>query len=132
MILKFYKFLEAIKNSHAKKNKFIIISTLLSLFINIGLWLLLYFELKKIITLRPDLITIPLHYNVFFGIDLIGKWQQAFWLPVAGIIILIFNFILAWLFFSKKVLTSYFLCGSMLLIQIILFISGILIILINL
>lgn len=132
MLIRFYKLFEKFKNSPAKKNKLIIISNICALIINIVLWVFLAIELKKIINLNPQITTIPLHYNVFLGIDMFGKWYKAFLFPLIGSIIFIINFMLAWLLYSKKSLASYFLSLSSLIIQIIFSVCGLLIVLINL
>lgn len=38
---------------------------------------------------------IPLHYNVYFGIDLFGAWYGIFVPPLFGLIVLIINLIVA-------------------------------------
>jgi hypothetical protein len=132
MRVKFYKLIEALKNSPARRNKFIILANVLALIINIGLWFFLYWQLKKIIQANPEFTTIPLHYNVFFGIDQFGKWYKAFILPLVGSVIFIVNFILAIFIYSKKSLASYFLAVASLLVQITLAASSLFIIMINL
>lgn len=52
--------------------------------------LLLYF-------VRPGDATIILHYNVYFGVDLLGLWWQAYALPVLGTL-----FILGHCFLAKR------------------------------
>ena len=131
MRLKFYQFIETIKNSPARQNKFIIIINIICLILNLALWLFLYWQLNKIVKINPEMTTIPLHYNVFLGIDKIGYWYNAFYLPLIGLVILIINFILAIYAYSKKSLASYFLSTSSFFVQIILAASGLLIILIN-
>jgi len=132
MKLKFYKLTEAIKNSPARRNKFIIIVNAVSLILNVLLWFFLYWQLNKIVQVNPQFTTIPLHYNVFFGIDQFGKWYNAFILPLTGLIILAINFVIAISVYSKKSLLSYFLTISTFLIQIILLVSSLFIIMINL
>lgn len=36
--------------------------------------------------------TLFLHYNVVFGVDLVGAWWKIFFLPLAGLIIIVLNF----------------------------------------
>ena len=38
---------------------------------------------------------IPLHYNIYLGIDRFGLWYEVFILPVIGIVILVLNLSLA-------------------------------------
>lgn len=67
-----------------------------SLIINIGNWGLIMFFMKPV-----DFLLI-LHYNVYFGVDVIGPWWQLYFLPLIGIIILGINTILGYLFYQKK------------------------------
>lgn len=55
-----------------------------------------------IIFIRPVDLPIVLHYNVFFGVDLIGDWWQVFSLPAISDIFFIINTILAFVFFKQK------------------------------
>lgn len=48
-------------------------------------WALLFWQLP------PTDQTVFLHYNVFFGIDLTGAWNQLLWLPGTGTGLLIIN-----------------------------------------
>ncbi len=81
-----------------------------SLVFNLAIWSVLAFFV------RPVDFPIILHYNVFFGVDIIGDWKQAFFLPGLGFFILGINIWLAYFLFSKKeriaayifLLTSFF------------------------
>lgn len=67
-----------------------------AIFVNMVNWAVLaYF-------IRPVDFPIILHYNVYFGVDLIGSWWQVFFLPLMGTLILIINLVLAYLFFKQK------------------------------
>lgn len=52
--------------------------------------------------IRPVDFLIVLHYNVYFGVDVIGDWWQVYLLPLIGLIILIANTILGYMFYQKK------------------------------
>ena len=52
--------------------------------------------------IRPVDFPIILHYNVYFGVDLIGDWWQAFALPLIGLVVLMINGILGFLFYTQK------------------------------
>jgi len=45
--------------------------------------------------------TIVLHYNVYFGIDILGGWWQAYFIPFSGIGIWIVHIFLAFSFFQS-------------------------------
>jgi hypothetical protein len=51
---------------------------------------------------RPVDFPIILHYNVYFGVDVIGAWWQLYFLPAIGLIIMIVNTVLGYLFYQKK------------------------------
>jgi hypothetical protein len=66
---------------------------------------------------------IVLHYNVYFGIDALGLWWQAFFIPLAGVGIWLVQILLAFRFFqvgeyalSRIALLSLFFLESMVLI----------------
>jgi len=64
---------------------------------------------------------VPLHYNIYFGIDLYGPWYQILTLPATGLGLLFINFILSFILYKRVKLFSYALlisldlCGLMLL-----------------
>jgi hypothetical protein len=132
LLIHFHQFIEKIKSSVAWKSKIIIISTALGLAINLFNWGLIYFKFYPLVyLLPPEQSFIPLHYNIYLGIDFFGAWQKIFLFPGIAVFILILNTILAFILFNKKELVSYFLVISSTLCQIFLLISTILAILIN-
>ncbi len=72
-----------------------------------------------------------LHYNILFGVDLIGKGWRLYSLPGLGMIIVIVNFVLGWLAFSKNRFIAYLLQASSLICAVYLTISVSLLILLN-
>lgn len=71
-------------------------STIGSLLLNLASWSVLgYF-------IRPVDFPIVLHYNVFFGVDMIGAWWQVFAIPLMGAVTLFVNATLGVLFFQQK------------------------------
>jgi hypothetical protein len=83
-----------------------------SIFINAADWAALaYF-------IRPVDFPIILHYNVYFGVDIIGDWWQAYFLPLIGVIMLVINTLLAYYFFKQKErIASYLLLLTAIIIQ---------------
>lgn len=65
------------------------------LFLSVSFGILLFF-------IRPREAPIVLHYNVYFGVDLLGAWWQAYLLPIGGILILLAHLILARFFYREK------------------------------
>jgi hypothetical protein len=52
--------------------------------------------------IRPVDFPIILHYNVYFGVDVIGAWWQVYFLPLIGLVILSVNTLLGYLFYQQK------------------------------
>lgn len=87
-----------------------------------------------LLTLFPDIRTkdfVPLHYNIHFGVDLIGAWWRIFTAPAIGVIILVMNSVGALMIWRKERVISYFFFGIMLLTQIFLFIGVIFLVFLN-
>ncbi len=106
------------------KNKLISIILFLATATNIAIWI-------NLLRIKPTDKLIPLHYNIYFGIDYLGKWHQIFTLPAAGFMILSINFILALFIYFKDRLIAYILIFASFLIQIILFLASMAIVWIN-
>ncbi len=58
-----------------------------SLLINIISWAVVYFKI------RPDSQTVPLHYNLFYGIDIAGSGYMIYFITATGLAILAVNFL---------------------------------------
>lgn len=108
------------------RDRFVIINFLFSLLINIGLWFLLIWQSNNFAEL------ISLHYNIYFGIDLLGPWYRIFLLPSFGLIFLVINFFLGLALYNREKIFSYFLAGTTSLVQIIFILATFFIVLINL
>jgi len=52
--------------------------------------------------MRPVDFPVVLHYNVYFGVDMVGKWWQAYFLPFIGFGVLAVNTTLGYLFYKQK------------------------------
>lgn len=74
---------------------------------------------------------IPLHYNIHFGIDMFGPWWQIFTFPIIGAGILIFNFILAFAFWRRDRVLSYFFTGVAVMTSLVIFVSTIFVVFLN-
>ena len=107
------------------KDRFIRLNTIFSISANIGLWLLLFWQVRNF----SDLIF--LHYNIYFGIDLIGDWRQIFLRPVLAAIFLTINLGVGLLVYDKEKILSYFIVGVSSFIQIIFILAAIFVIIIN-
>lgn len=89
-----------------------------ALFLNIANWLAIAFFI------RPVDFPIVLHYNVYFGVDVIGAWWQVYSLPAIGLIILLVNSSLGYLFYKQKerIITHLLMLGTF-IVQIIMTIA---------
>ncbi len=96
-----------------------------SLLLNFLLWLLFYFRIP--IQVEP----IVLRYNIYVGINLIGSWFAIFYLPLVGLGIIILNFLLAGLIYKKDRLPAHFLAVTAMACQMILLVTGVLLVMMN-
>lgn len=64
----------------------------ISLLFLVGMVVLPLWRLTPIIAENPF---IPLHYNIFLGVDRFGPWYEVFTLPVLGAVMLVLNVALA-------------------------------------
>lgn len=132
MLIRFYRFINTIRSSPARKSNLILIPSLLALLVNVLIWILIYFKFRPlVINLPPEEAFVPLHYNIYLGVDSFGLWQKIFLLPLFGAGVLFLNTLLAFVVYNRKEIISYFFSFSSLLIQIALFFATALIILIN-
>lgn len=58
---------------------------------------------------RPTADQIFLHYNVVFGVDLIGAWWKILAVPFGGFLIFLLNFSLSWYCYSDDKILARFL-----------------------
>lgn len=87
-----------------------------------GLWILV----------RPIDGNIILHYNVYFGVDMMGNWKLVFIMPSVGLLLFLINFFLALYFYHQKErIASYILLLASLMIQLSLLVASVSIIIIN-
>lgn len=56
----------------------------------------------SIFFIRPVDFPIVLHYNVYFGVDMIGDWWQVYLLPSMGLAMLLLNICLGLFFYRRK------------------------------
>lgn len=107
------------------KNKLILISGWIATLLNIVLWIALAgkFGLHNV--------SIPLHSNVISGIDLVGGSRQVYELPAAGLTIIAANFLLARFFLQGHDIWKSFLAVAAALVQVLLLITGSLLLSLN-
>lgn len=107
------------------KDKIIKQNLIIGLILNLLLWLLVYFRLP--IQVEP----IILRYNIYVGINLIGPWYQAYFLPLAGLVVFLLNFFIGRSVFKKDFLLARILSLVATICQIILLFTAVLLAIVN-
>lgn len=72
-----------------------------------------------------------LHYNILFGVDLIGEWWKIYFIPFFALIILVFNFCLSYFFYQQNRFVSRFLSSLTVFYEVLILIGSLLIIGLN-
>ena len=94
--------------------------------LNLANWIAIWFFL------RDSNLEIILHYNVYFGVDRMGNFQQAYLLPLSGLILLLINFFLAlFCYLAKERIATHVLLMAGLILQLCLLVAIISVIVIN-
>ena len=83
------------------------IHLLLSGSLNLIIWLL-----AALIFYRASQALLIIHYNILFGIDWVSDKSTVFWLPGAGLIVLIINTVLSWRVGNRDNLSKHLLLGG--------------------
>lgn len=107
------------------KNLPILIMNLISLAVNVFIWVWLLWQIGP--TSEP----IFLHYNILFGVDYIGEWWRVLFLPIFGLLILLVNLVLGWVLYNRDKLFSYLLTVGALLCQLFLLVAACLLVFLN-
>jgi len=132
MLIYFHKLANNLKNSAAKRSKLVLIPAVIAVIVNILICFLIVFQIRPLIDLLPEgEAYIPLHYNIYTGIDSYGRWERLFYMPMFGWAVIAGNLFVAFVVYNRKEIISYFLAISAAAVQIILLIATIFIILIN-
>lgn len=119
------------KLNHSKlkiiyKDRYFLVNFLISIFLNLTAWLFLYLNFK------PQTEPVILHYNIYFGIDLIGAWYKIFFIPLFGLVCFFINFALSVIIYTRAKILSYFLIHTSSLIQILMLLTVVFLIFQNL
>jgi len=103
-------------------DKLVFISFVFGITVNILFWVFLFLKLKTLEEI------IPLHSNVYFGIDMIDSKYELLKMPILGMVIAIVNTFLAFKIYKHERINAYFLLIGNGLIQVFLLIAGVLIV----
>jgi len=95
------------------------------LLLNVYSWLWLWLYIPQ------ELDQLFLHYNILFGVDLIGSYGQAFLVPLSGLIILLLNTIVGWVLYKKDKFIAQVLILMAAIAQVFLAIQSYLLVLLN-
>lgn len=85
------------------KDRWIWVPAIFLLFFQLFMWIYGAFFI------HPTTDQIFLHYNVVFGVDLIGEWWKIFAAPIGGLTIFLCNFLLSWYLYGQDKVLSRFL-----------------------
>ncbi len=86
----------------------------------------------KLAPLGADGKLLALHYNVFFGVDLLGNWYQALALPGLGLAMFVANMLFARQVWEKEHLLSFLFASGTIIAELALFVAVVFITLLNL
>jgi len=106
-----------------KKQNIILLGSALLLNIASWVWLL--------VNIRPSVGQVFLHYNILFGVDLVGSWYAVLSLPTAGLSIIILNAILGWFLYKQDAFAAYLLNAVAVLVNIFLLVAAALLVFLN-
>ncbi|HCC13202.1 MAG TPA: hypothetical protein DEP63_00440 [Candidatus Magasanikbacteria bacterium] len=96
-----------------------------SLVLNIASWIWL------LLNIRPSVDQVFLHYNILFGVDLVGSWYNVLSLPIAGFLIILLNALLGWFLFKQDEFAAYLLNAIAVLVNMFLLVSSALLVFLN-
>lgn len=82
---------------------------MIAFFINSLIWLAIWYYAGN----KGDFL--PLHYNTQLGIDRIGPWYELFYMPGAGLLFIIVNYLLAWRSWKETALSDILLIGTIII-----------------
>lgn len=81
--------------------------------------------------ISPTSEQIFLHYNIIFGIDLVGEWWKMFYLPASGAGILLVNYLLSYFLYGSDRLLARLISFLTVFIEILLLVGIVLIVRLN-
>lgn len=121
----FFKLSDLVEHSPAKRDRFILASFSLALF------LIICDSVAILINFLNVKDYIVLHYNIYFGISALGPWLMLLLFPLSGLIVSVINGLLVMILYLKEKLLSYFLAFSIIFYNLIVLLAIILIIYVN-
>jgi len=104
------------------KDKASILLLILNIIFLVFSWVYLYMKVK------PQEDPIFLHYNIYFGVDLIGNWYLIFLMPAIGLACFFINLVFSYIIYKRSKIISYVILGITGYIELIIAIASLLII----
>lgn len=101
------------KQHYFWQDKLIFFPSIISIILNFFIWLFLIIRVKSLNQI------IPLHYNIYYGVDFIGPKTELFKINLLALLILFINLFLAFKIYKYERINSYFLLFASLLSQLI-------------
>lgn len=103
----------------------LIILLILSVLVNAAIWLVLYRRIPY-----TDGIVF-LHYNIYYGVDRVGTWNEMWWIPGTGAAALLLNTLFVGLMRRVPQAIAVLALSVTLAVQVMLFVAAILVVLLN-
>jgi len=97
---------------------YILVGLIIALVLNALLWWLLYSNFNS----QTEFV--PLHYNIYFGIDLYGPWFHILLMPLSGLVFILINTVISYIVYQRAKLVSYIIISSLVFCEIILLAAG--------
>ncbi len=86
----------------------------------------------RILPIASEKPFIPLHYNVYMGVDAFGPWYAIFILPLLGVGLLVVNLVFAAAFYRREHMLVAFFAVATFVTELVLLAAMVLIVLLNL
>ncbi len=104
----------------------ILVSLAAALLANAAAWALIVWRIE------PSELPVPLHYNIYFGIDLIGPWWHLYLIPFSGTALICINLVLSFILYTRLRLPARFLVAVAAALQVAVLAATMLIVIENL
>jgi len=108
------------------QDKLALIFLITGFILNFAIWVFLFLKIK------PTDLPITLHYNVYFGVDYLGRYTEVYVIPIIGLIVLLANAALGAYIFPKSKIAAKMLIAAVPIIQLLLAVSAVAIAVFNL
>lgn len=112
------KILDRIKNIVVSRkrffsNKYSLTLLIIALLINLASWLYIFLYIK------PQSEPIFLHYNIYYGVDLIGNWYQIYlYIPFIALVVYFINAFISYILYRRDIKLTFLIQGINIFLQI--------------